>query len=122
MRWFEKGIMFEGTPDEFRALHQEIVESKPVEAPIVAADTITPPEAQVASGTPREKKKGSARVWQTCVAELAGGGTRHFVSMTRAYNWYAEHCPVRHHRTYDHFKKAIRKAPIRFADAEIKLA
>lgn len=118
MKWYESGIMFEGTPDEFRALHPEITGSAPVSPITVFPDTEDAPEATVA------KKAGNrhGRPHLHVIAELAGGGERHFKSAAAAFRWYAGAAPVRKHRSYIQFYEALRAGEIRFADASMRIA
>lgn len=118
MKWYENGIMFEGTPAEFRALHPEIAGSAPVSAITVFPES-TPAPVQTTSET---KGKRGGRPHLHVVAELSGGGERHFKSAAAAFRWYASATPVRKHRSYIQFYEALKQGPIRFADAALRIA
>ena len=118
MKWYENGIMFEGTPAEFRALHPEIAGSAPVSAITVFPEPTPAPEETPA------KKAGNrhGRPHLHVIAELAGGGERHFKSAAAAFRWYASACPVRKITHYPAFIKAIRSPEgVRFADVTMKV-
>lgn len=118
MKWYENGIMFEGTPDEFRALHPEIAGSAPVSAINVLPDTLDTPEATDA--TERKPRGGQPRLH--IVAELADGALKSFRSGKAAYRWYAEADPVRKITHYLAFIRAIRSPEgVRFADVTMKV-
>ena len=72
MKWYENGIMFEGTPAEFRALHPEIAGSAPVSAINVFPEVDTAPE-QIPAKTPG--KRGGRPVctsWRSCREAVSG--------------------------------------------------
>lgn len=118
MKWYENGIMFEGTPAEFRTLHPEIAGTAPVSPVNVFPESMTAPEQTPAKSPGKRGGHPHLHV----VAELAGGGQRHFKSAAAAYRWYASASPVRKHRSYIQFYDALKSAEIRFADATLKLA
>ena len=118
MKWYENGIMFEGTPAEFHALHPEVAGSAPVSA-ITVFPEATPAPVQTA---PEMKGKRHGHPHLHVVAELSGGGERHFKSAAAAFKWYAASAPVRRHRSYIQFYKALKQGPIRFADAALRIA
>lgn len=118
MKWYENGVMFEGTPEEFRALHPEMHGSAPVSAISIFPDNLTG-EAE----KPRQiagKRHGHPHLH--IKAELAGGGERHFKSAAAAFRWYASACPVRKLRSYIQFYDALKAGEVRFADATLKIA
>jgi hypothetical protein len=115
MKWYENGIMFEGTPEEFRTLHPEIAGSAPV-----SAISIFPDNLSGSDETPRQSAgKRHGRPHLHVKAELAGGGERHFKSAAAAFRWYASACPVRKLKSYIQFYDALKAGPVRFADAEL---
>ena len=118
MKWYENGIMFEGTPAEFRTLHPEIAGSATVSA-ITVFPEATPAPVQTA---PEMKGKRGSRPHLHVIAELSGGSERHFKSAAAAFRWYASANPVRKHRGYIPFYEALKQGPIRFADATLTIA
>ncbi len=118
MKWYENGIMFEGTPAEFRALHPEIAGSAPASPVSVFPDTEDAP-VQTA---PETKGNRHGHPHLHIVAELSGGGERHFKSAAAAYRWYAAASPVRKHRSYIQFYEALKAGVVRFADAALRIA
>lgn len=118
MKWYENGIMFEGTPAEFRALHPEIAGSATVSPVKVFPDTEDAPDQT----PPETKGKRSGRPNLHVKAELSGGGERHFKSAAAAYRWYASASPVRKHRSYIQFYEALKQGPVIFADATLMIA
>lgn len=118
MKWYENGIMFEGTPAEFRALHPEIAGSAPVSPVSVFPEPMTAPEQTL----PETKGKRGGHPHLHIMAELSGGGERHFKSASSAYKWYSAASPVRKYRNYFAFYKALKEGAIRFADATLKIA
>ena len=118
MKWYEHGILFEGTPAEFHVMHPELPGSAPV-SPV----TVFPEPVSSNGKTPAKNARMRERGRNLhVVAELSGGGERHFKSAAAAYRWYASACPVRNHRSYIQFYDALKKAPIRFADAVLRIA
>ena len=118
MKWYENGIMFEGTPAEFRTLHPESAGSAPVSAITVFPES-TPAPVQTAPET-KGKRCGHPRLH--VVAELSGGGERHFKSAAAAFRGYAAASPVRKHRSYIQFYEALKAGAVRFADAALRIA
>ena len=121
MKWYENGIMFEGTPEEFRALHPEIAGTAPVGTISVLPDTLDAPEATDVQNAPERKPRGGQPRLHI-VAELADGALKSFRSGKAAYRWYAEADPVRKITHYLAFIKAIRSPEgVRFADVVMKV-
>ena len=121
MKWYENGIMFEGTPDEFRVLHPEIAGSAPVSAINMLPDTLGTPEATNAGSNQRRKPRGGQPRLHI-IAELADGALKSFRSGKAAYRWYAEADPVRKITHYLAFIRAVRSPEgVRFADVTMKV-
>lgn len=114
MKWYENGIMFEGTPAEFHALHPEIARKNP-KSPV----TVFPESTQTAAKLPGDKH-GRTRLRVDAI--LSGGRELHFQSVAAAFRWYENACPGRKHLKYIQFWNALKSEPICFADAEMKLA
>ena len=118
MKWYENGIMFEGTPEEFCAVHPEAASGNAGSC-IGRAITIFPDGIDDA----KESRKRRKFQWVSVKAELAGGGSRYFRSLRAAYNWYAAASPERKLRNYQAFKKEIQESGrVVFADAELTIA
>ena len=120
MKWYENGIMFEGTPEEFCALHPEAAAGN-AGSGMGRAITIFPVALEGAEAKKTRKRRKFQRV--SIKAELAGGGTRYFRSIRAAYDWYAKASPERKLRNYQAFKKEMQEnGRIVFADAELTIA
>ena len=121
MKWYENGIMFEGTPEEFRVLHPEIAGTAPVSTISVFPDTEDAPEATDVQSAPERKQRGGQPRLHI-IAELADGALKSFRSGKAAYRWYAEADPVRKITHYLKFIKAVRSPEgVRFADVTMKV-
>lgn len=116
MKWYENGIMFEGTPEEFRTLHPEAAGGAPKNQIAIFPSNL---ESQFPRTT-RKKERGPAMACMAEMAEMAGGEQRHFKSAAAAYKWYAAASPVRRYRSYFQFYCALKKGEIQFADATIR--
>lgn len=113
MKWYESGIMFEGTPEEFRTLHPEAAGDAP-------KNQISIFPGNLGSQFPRTTRKKERGPAMACMAEMAGGERRHFKSAAAAYKWYAAASPVRRYRRYFQFYCALKKGEIQFADTTIR--
>jgi hypothetical protein len=118
MKWYENGIMFEGTPEEFRALHAENAGNATVSPVAVFPDSM-PEQEQTPAKTPGNRH-GHAHLHVNAV--LSGGREMKFRSVAAAFRWYTGACPGRKYQKYFQFWEALKSKPICFADAELSLA
>lgn len=115
MKWYENGIMFEGTPEEFRALHTE----NAPESPVTVFPEELPAPKQIDARTPGNRH-GHPHLHVDAV--LSGGRKMRFKSISAAFRWYKGACPSGKYQKYFQFWEALRSNPVYFADAMLSIA
>jgi hypothetical protein len=118
MKWYDNGIVFEGTPEEFRALHSKDVGNAP-ESPVTVFPDSTPEPESKRAKTPGNRH-GHPHVHVNAV--LSGGREMKFRSVAAAFRWYTGACPGRKYQKYFQFWEALKAKPICFADASLTIA
>jgi hypothetical protein len=117
-----KVIIFEGSAEDFKTMFPQISTETVFSATLSANGTPDGSLHPSDKTPPQNAPKRGGKPWRSVTAEADNGSIKNFRSILKAYRWYCNAGNTgRAYRTYDMFRAALMKTPLRFADTTLSI-